>query len=135
FSELIQAGLSISEDALRERQTSLRATDPVMMQYTSGTTGFPKGVVLTHHNIVNDAASFMSRWEVRDNDRSCTAMPYFHVGGCVLAVLGALCAVVTLHPLITFDPHKMLEVVSTEHCTTLGAVPTMLLAMLQRPDF
>ncbi len=135
FSEMVQAGASISEAALHERQASLQSTDPAMMLYTSGTTGFPKGAILTHRNLVNDATAFAVCWEMQDNDRSCTAMPYFHAGGCVLAVLGALCAGVTMHPLISFDAHKMLEVISTERCTTLGGVPTMLLAMLQQPDF
>ncbi|MGH2508708.1 MAG: AMP-binding protein, partial [Ktedonobacteraceae bacterium] len=135
FSEMVQAGAAVSESALQERQATVRTTDPAMMLYTSGTTGFPKGAILTHHNLVNNAAAFATRWGVQDHDRSCSAMPYFHAGGCVLAVLGALCANATMHPLIAFDAHKMLEVLSSEHCTTLGGVPTMLLAMLQQPDF
>src|SRR5260370_163616 len=135
FREMVADGAQVSVEALRERQASVKPGDPAMMQYTSGTTGFPKGVVLTHHNIVNDAASFMSRWEVRPGDRGCTAMPYFHVGGCILGVLCALCAGSTRPPLLAFDPYKMLQVISTERCTTLGAVPTMLLAMMQHPEF
>ncbi|MBV9228098.1 MAG: AMP-binding protein, partial [Chloroflexi bacterium] len=131
FREMAADGTHISVGTLRERQASVQPMDAAMMQYTSGTTGFPKGVVLSHYNIVNNAAAFMSRWGTRRGDRGCTGMPYFHVGGCVLAVLGAICAGSTLHPLIAFDPRKALQIISTERCTTTGAVPTMLMAMMQ----
>ncbi|HYK84355.1 MAG TPA: AMP-binding protein [Ktedonobacteraceae bacterium] len=135
FREMVAGGAQVSDEALSERQASIASSDPVMMQYTSGTTGFPKGVVLTHYGIVNNAIVFMSRWEASQSDRGCTAMPFFHVGGCVLAVLGAIYAGSTLHPMLAFDPLKTLQIISTERCTTFGAVPTMLLAILQHPDF
>ncbi len=135
FSEMVADGASVSMEALHERQASVVPSDPAMMQYTSGTTGFPKGVVLSHYNIVNNAMAFAQQWGMREDDRGFTAMPYFHVGGCVLAVIGALYAGSTLHPLIAFDALKSLQVISNERCTTMGAVPTMLLAMLQHPDF
>ncbi len=128
--------LSATKDlALQERQSSVMSTDTVMMQYTSGTTGFPKGVVLTHHNILNNAVIFAQRWEMHDGDRNCTAMPFFHTGGCVLAVLSALYAGTTMHPMIAYDPLKTLQIISTERCNTFGGVPTMILAMLQHPEF
>ena len=135
FSEVVAGGTSVSEEALRERQSSVVPSDPAMMQYTSGTTGFPKGVVLSHYNIVNNGMAFAQQWGMQEHDRGFTAMPYFHVGGCVLAVIGALYAGSTLHPLIAFDPLKTLQVISSERCTTMGGVPTMLLAILQHPDF
>ncbi len=135
FSEVVAGGSAVGEEALRERQSSVAPSDPAMMQYTSGTTGFPKGVVLTHHNIVNDAMAFAQQWGSQEQDRGFTAMPYFHVGGCVLAVMSAIYAGTTLHPLIAFDPLKALQVISSERCTTMGGVPTMLLAILQHPDF
>ena len=135
FPEMVAGGETVSEDARRERQASIKPTDAAMMQYTSGTTGFPKGVVLAHRNILNNAAGFANRWGSKQGDRGCTSMPFFHVGGCVLAVLGALYPGSTLHPLIAFDARKILQVISTERCTTFGAVPTMLFAMMQHPDF
>ena len=135
FSEVVAGGTSVSQETLRERQSSVMPSDPAMMQYTSGTTGFPKGVVLSHYNIVNNAMAFAQQWGMREHDRGFTAMPYFHVGGCVLAVIGALYAGTTLHPLIAFDPLKTLQVISSERCNTMGGVPTMLLAILQHPDF
>lgn len=135
FREMVAAGEHVSEEALQERQASIKPGDAAMIQYTSGTTGFPKGVILTHNGIVNNATCFMERWGVREEDRGCCAMPFFHVGGCVLAVVGALSMRSTLIPLIAFDPLKTLQVISTERCTTLGAVPTMLLAILHHPDF
>ncbi len=135
FSEMVAGGSSITEDELRARQASVSPQDTAMIQYTSGTTGFPKGVMLSHYSIVNDAASFMARWGGNENDRACTAMPFFHVGGCVLAVVGAIYAGATLHPLLAFDALKTMQIISSERCTTFGAVPTMLLAILQHPDF
>jgi fatty-acyl-CoA synthase len=135
FSEMVQGGSAISVDELRERQTSVKPQDTAMIQYTSGTTGFPKGVMLSHYSIVNDAAAFMARWGGKAEDRACTAMPFFHVGGCVLATLGAISIGATLHPMLAFDALKALQIMSSERCTTFGAVPTMLLAMLQHPDF
>ncbi|MBO0779203.1 MAG: AMP-binding protein, partial [Ktedonobacteraceae bacterium] len=135
FREMMARGAYISEGELRRHERSVKAHDPVMMQYTSGTTGFPKGVVLTHYNIVNNAAFFASQWGQREGEHDCSAMPYFHVGGCVLAVLGTLYSGSTLHPMLAFDAKKMLQIISSERCTRLGAVPTMLMAMLQHPEF
>lgn len=135
FEEMVAAGQSISSETLRERQAAVRPHDTAMIQYTSGTTGFPKGVMMTHYSIVNNAAAFMERWGAQPEDRACTAMPFFHVGGCVLAVLGAIYAGSALYPMLAFDTLKALQILSTGRCTSIGAVPTMLLAMLQHPDF
>lgn len=135
FAEMIAHGEQVSTETLKTRQASVQPSDAAMIQYTSGTTGFPKGAVLTHHGIVNNAATFMDRWDLGPNERSCTAMPFFHVGGCVLAVLGAIYTGATLHPMLAFDTLKILQILASEHCTTLGGVPTMLMAILQYPDF
>src|SRR5437016_5178019 len=135
FSEMIADGAQVSPDALRERQASVKSTDPGQILYTSGTTGFPKGAVQSQRAILNNGAIFARRWGIQQSDRVCTAMPFFHAGGCVLGILAALGAGATLHPLIAFDPLKTLQIISTERCSMLGGVPTMLLAMMQHPDF
>lgn len=135
FSEMVAGGATISDEARHERQATVKPEEAAMMQYTSGTTGFPKGVVLSHRSILNNAAGFAHRWGTKQGDRGCTAMPFFHVGGCVLGVLGTLYPGATLHPLIAFDARKVLQIISTERCTTYGAVPTMLFAMMQHPEF
>src|SRR6266568_8809281 len=135
FREMIAEGAQVSANALRERQASVKSTDPGQILYTSGTTGFPKGAVQSQRAILNNGAIFARRWGMQQGDRVCTAMPFLHPGGCVLGILAALGAGATLHPLIAFDPLKTLQVISTERCSMLGGVPTMLLAMMQHPDF
>jgi fatty-acyl-CoA synthase len=135
FREVVAGGTQVSEEERSVRQASVKPRDPVQIQYTSGTTGFPKGAILHHHGILNNAMLFARRWGLRQSDRYCNPMPFFHTSGCVLAVLGNLYAGSTLHPLPTFDPPKALQIISHERCTFGGGVPTMLLAMLQHPDF
>ncbi len=135
FREMVANSSNVSVEALHERQALVAPMDPAMIQYTSGTTGFPKGVVMSHYNIVNNAMVFAQCWGSRQQDHGFTAMPFFHVGGCVLANLGTIYAGATLHPMISFDPLKALQIISSERCTTMGAVPTMLMAMMQHPDF
>jgi fatty-acyl-CoA synthase len=133
FRELIALGASISDEALRARQATVKPSDPAQLQYTSGTTGFPKGALLTHHSILNNAAVVAHRLGNKPGDHFCTAMPFFHTGGCVLGVLSALYSQGTLLPLLAFDPVKALDTVASERCVLFGGVPTMLIAMLQHP--
>ena len=133
--EMVAGGAQVSVEALRERQASVEPADPIMILYTSGTTGFPKGAVLNHHGTLNIAMVFAQRWQMRKGEHGCTGMPFFHAGGCILAVLTNLYAGSTIHPLVAFDPQKALQIIGTERCTSLGGVPTMLIAMMQQPDF
>ncbi|HXL35861.1 MAG TPA: AMP-binding protein [Ktedonobacteraceae bacterium] len=135
FQEMVAAGTEISADALRVRQSLVRPQDPAQIQYTSGTTGFAKGAILQHRSILNNAMIVARQWGLGEGDRYCNPMPFFHTAGCVIGMLGPLAAGAVMHPLLTFHPLTALEVISREHCTTLLAVPTMLLAMLQQPDF
>lgn len=135
FREFVAAGATISDAALAERQASVRPADPAMLLYTSGTTGFPKGALLTHRGVLNNALGQVHQLKLMETDRACAPMPFFHAMGCVLGVLGTLAAGGTLHPLIAFDPLKAIQIISRERCTGLAAVPTMLLAILQHPQF
>ncbi len=133
--EMVATAEQVSLDALNERQASVQPTDPAQILYTSGTTGFPKGAIQTQRAILNNGRIFALRWNVQQGERICTAMPFFHAGGCVLGIMAALGVGATLHPLMAFDPLKTLQVLSSEHCARFGGVPTMLLAMMQYPDF
>lgn len=135
FSEMAAGGASVSDEALRERQASIAPSDSAMMLYTSGTTGFPKGALLTHSGLLNDAAYFFLRMKLQTLFKSCVLVPFFHVFGCMGYNLGSLYGAGTLHPLLAFDPVKAMQVISTERCNFTGGVPTMLIAMLQHPDF
>lgn len=135
FTEMAVGGAQVSNEALHERQASVTPHDAAMMLYTSGTTGFPKGALLTHRSLLNDASFFFRRMRLTSVFRSCVLVPFFHVFGCMGYNLGSLYGAGTLHPLLAFDPVKAMQVISTERCIFTGGVPTMLIAMLQHPDF
>jgi fatty-acyl-CoA synthase len=109
--------------------------DPAALLYTSGTTGFPKGALLHHRGVTNDARFVASRLGLADGDTQVSPMPLFHVGGCVLAVLGTASVAGTYIPVLAFDPALVLELVETERAAMMGGVPTMLIAMMEHPDF
>jgi fatty-acyl-CoA synthase len=109
--------------------------DAAALLYTSGTTGFPKGALLHHRGVTNDARLVTSRFGINPGEVQVSPMPLFHVGGCVLAVLGTVSVTGTYIPVLAFDPALVLELVETEHATIMGGVPTMLLAMMEHPDF
>lgn len=135
YSQVIAMGEDIPDEALQARQSSVTPQDIAQIQYTSGTTGFPKGAMLTHHGVINNAFLHISRGKFQPDDRFVTAMPFFHTAGCVMAVIGCLINGCTLIPLITFDPAKELGLISSEKGTVCGGVPTMLIAMLNHPRF
>ncbi len=136
FREMVAGGQAISEEALRERQASIKPTEPALILYTSGTTGFPKGAMLTHRSVINDTMIAMRRAgkEVGPGDRYCLPLPFFHIAGAGI-VVAVIAAKMTLHPLLAFDPLKTLQIIKQENCALLFAVPTMLIAMLQHPEF
>jgi fatty-acyl-CoA synthase len=135
LQEVVAAGLQVSDALLSERQGAVTVLDPAMILYTSGTTGSPKGAVLTHRGLLNNGWLMAQRWRLEQTDRYCTPMPFFHAGGCVSGILAVLTAGCTLHPMMAFDPLKFLQINSRERCTFSGGVPTMLVAVLQHPDF
>ena len=109
--------------------------DVINMQYTSGTTGFPKGVMLSSRNIVNNGYWLGEGLGLTPDDRLCLCVPLFHCFGCVLGVLGAFTHGAGLCPVESFDPLRVLETIERERCTTLYGVPTMFLAELEHADF
>ncbi len=134
FREFVATGAQVSDATLVKRQASVTPHAVAMMLYTSGTTGFPKGALLTHHGLLNNARFLTRRWGLDQRDRHCTLAPFFHAIGCVGGTLVSLCLGGTLYPALTFDPLKALQIISRERCTFSGGAPTMLMALLQHPD-
>jgi len=126
---------SVSEAALDERERQVAVDDVINMQYTSGTTGFPKGVMLSSRNIVNNGYWIGEGLGYTPKDRLCLCVPLFHCFGCVLGVLAAYTHGACLCPVEAFDPLRVLDIVDREKCTALYGVPTMFLAELEHPEF
>ena len=135
FGEFLQRGEGVSDAELRERQASLEAEDVINMQYTSGTTGFPKGVQLTHTNIVKNAFYIGECMKLGPEDRVCIPVPFFHCFGCVLGTLNTVTHEGTMVPVESFDAETVLRAVDGERCTALLGVPTMFIAELEHPNF
>lgn len=135
WKDILALGDEVSDEELRRRQASLHPDDVINMQYTSGTTGFPKGVMLTHNNIVNNARNVAECMKLTHEDRLCIPVPFFHCFGCVMGTLACAGTGATMVPLIAFDPLKVLQAVEQERCTALHGVPTMFIAELNHPDF
>ncbi len=133
--EVMAMAAMTSDDSYRERQDILDPHDVVNMQYTSGTTGFPKGVMLTHHNIGNNGFYIGANQNFTHKDRLCLPVPLFHCFGCVLGVLAAVSHSATLVILEKFDPVQVMASVEQEHCTALYGVPTMFIAVLEHSLF
>lgn len=107
----------------------------INMQYTSGTTGFPKGVMLSHHNILKNAFDISARLGVTSTDSILLQVPLFHCFGCVIAVLGAYTQCAAIVGMTEFNPLRSLEAIHNHRCTVIFGVPTMFIAMLNHPDF
>ena len=135
YAQVLDLGRTVPEEILAARQGSIAPDDAAQIQYTSGTTGFPKGAVISHAGHLNSAYLVAARTGIQSSDRMVSAMPLFHVAGCVGGLLKMLITGGTLIPLITFDAAKELELLSHERATLCWAVPTMLLAMLNHPRF
>lgn len=135
YSDVAELGETISDEALKQRQSSVKADEVAQMQFTSGTTGFPKAVMLTHYSIVNQAYVGSIISGLTSNERYVTPMPLFHIAGCVGGVLFALLTGSALIQMIGFDPVKQMELIATEKATFTLNVPTMLVAMLSHPRF
>ncbi len=135
WQDILVKGKETDDKELDERLSSLSPQDVINMQYTSGTTGFPKGVMLTHSNIVNNGYNIAGCMRLSQKDRLCIPVPFFHCFGCVLGVLACVSVGATMVPLQEFDPRQVLKTVQDEKCTGLHGVPTMFISELNLPDF
>jgi fatty-acyl-CoA synthase len=136
WGEIMERAKEISSDQLGQRQAEQEFDDPANIQYTSGTTGNPKGATLSHHNILNNGYFVAHLQGLTENDRLCAPVPLYHCFGCVMGNLGTMThGAAIVYPAETFDPKATLEAVEAEHCTSLYGVPTMFIAELAHPEF
>ncbi|MEW1546303.1 AMP-binding protein [Streptomyces tsukubensis] len=136
WDALLAAGTGVTDATLADREAALSCDDPVNIQYTSGTTGFPKGATLSHHNILNNGWFVGESLGYTETDRICIPVPFYHCFGMVMGNLAATshgaCMVI---PAPSFDPGATLAAVAAERCTSLYGVPTMFIAELDHPGF
>jgi fatty-acyl-CoA synthase len=135
YDSLRVRAASVSDVDLDARERQVATDDVINMQYTSGTTGFPKGVMLSSRNIVNNGFWLAEGLGFTPADRLCLCVPLFHCFGCVIGVLGAYTHGTTLCAVESFDPVLVLQTIERERCTALYGVPTMFLAELEHPEF
>ncbi|MGH3641450.1 MAG: AMP-binding protein [Mycobacterium sp.] len=136
WQRLREGADGVTGDALRARLAALANTDPINLQYTSGTTGFPKGATLSHRNILNNGYFVTGLINLGPEDRLCIPVPFYHCFGMVMGNLGCTTHGATMViPAPGFDPGATLSAIERERCTGVYGVPTMFIAMLGNPDF
>lgn len=136
WDELMAMGESVSDEQLSERQREQEFDDPINIQYTSGTTGFPKGATLSHHNILNNGYFVARLQNFTHEDKLCIPVPLYHCFGMVMANLGCITHGATMiYPSEGFEPLAVLQTVQEEKCTALYGVPSMFIAELDHPAF
>jgi fatty-acyl-CoA synthase len=136
WSDLMAMGEHVTEEELQRVQREQEFDDPINIQYTSGTTGFPKGATLSHHNILNNGYFVARLQNFTHEDKLCIPVPLYHCFGMVMGNLGCVTHGATMvYPAEGFDPQATLEAVQAERCTALYGVPTMFIAELAHPDF
>ena len=136
WDDLLTLAEQTSPDDLRHLQAQCGPDDVINIQYTSGTTGNPKGAMLTHHNLVSNALYVGDAMEMDEHDRLCIPVPFYHCFGCVMGSLNCVVHGSTMIiPSEHFDPLQTLRAISTERCTAVHGVPTMFIAQLGHPDF
>ncbi|MBW1682835.1 MAG: AMP-binding protein [Deltaproteobacteria bacterium] len=135
WEEFLGCGQRVEREVLEAREHDVSPEDVAMFQYTSGTTSFPKGVMLTHDGIIRDSASMGGRMSISHEDRLFCPLPFFHVGGAVISTLIALYYGATLVICRTYDPKTALQIVERERCTAMNGIETHFLMMYEHPDF
>lgn len=135
WNDLYTMADDVSDEEYIENFNSLDPHEVINMQYTSGTTGFPKGVMLSHFNIINNGKSIGDRMKFTEEDKLCIPVPFFHCFGLVLAIMASLTHGTAMVPLEYYQPLKVMEAIQNEGCTAVHGVPTMFIAMLEHPEF
>lgn len=135
FDDIADIGAKLSDNELTQLSSSLSCHDVINMQYTSGTTGFPKGVMLTHYNIINNGKCIGDCMKFTHDDKLLITVPLFHCFGLVLATMACITHATAMVPVEVFSPTKVMNAIAQEKCTAVHGVPTMFIAMLEHPDF
>jgi fatty-acyl-CoA synthase len=136
WTDLEADAVRLSEEELQHKEKELQFDDPINIQYTSGTTGFPKGATLSHHNILNNGFFIGEFLRYTDRDRVCIPVPLYHCFGMVLGNLAVTThGAAMIFPGESFEPHAVMRTVQEERCTALYGVPTMFIAELEHPEF
>ena len=135
FKDLEKYAQKVSDEEYKRVRASLNPHEVINMQYTSGTTGFPKGVMLTHFNVLNNGKTIGDNMCFTENDKLCITVPFFHCFGLVLAIMASITHATAMVPIYFFNPLKVMKAIHEERCTAVHGVPTMFIAMLEHPDF
>jgi fatty-acyl-CoA synthase len=135
FNELFGMGETFDQNIFDEIVKTLDVHDVVNMQYTSGTTGFPKGVMLTHFNIVNNGKNIGDCMKLTPDDKYCICVPFFHCFGMVLSITASVTHASAMVPVDFYSPVPVMEAVQNENCTALNGVPTRFINILEHPTF
>lgn len=134
WDDIIELGKKITDEELNERLSSLDPEDVINMQYTSGTTGFPKGVMLTHTNLIGNAISMAECMDLSTADSLCIPVPFFHCFGCVIGTLCCMVSGAKMAPVVAFNAKDVLETIEASKCTAVHGVPTMFIAELEEME-
>ena len=134
WDDIIEMGKKVTDAELKERLDSLHPDDVINMQYTSGTTGFPKGVMLSHTNLIGNAMSMADGMNLTPDDAMCIPVPFFHCFGCVIGTLCCMVSGATMAPVVAFKPIPVLKTIEASKCNALLGVPTMFIAEFEEMD-
>jgi fatty-acyl-CoA synthase len=134
WDDVLEMGRSVSDQELKARLDSLAPDEVINMQYTSGTTGFPKGVMLSHTNLIGNALSMAECMKLTPDDAMCIPVPFFHCFGCVIGTLCCMVSGTTMAPVVAFTPAGVLQTVQASKCNALLGVPTMFIAEFEEMD-